>query len=253
MFAGGTTDTLTPWHDHLIRLAYIDESYTDAYYFIGAVIVDDGTAPALDRALDEVAEAARTTHLPSVPGPLELHGYPLFQGKGEWAAIKEKTRARIAVYEDCMRAIGQQDVQVFLHGLDRRSHRAHYGASAWPAHEVILPRLLERLNDFGRDMREQILVIADEVDDPERHRLDLHQAKLHGTPGYRSSRLENILDTLHFAPSHHSRLIQAADLVTFLHRRHRTKTNPDPREAATTDRLWSHIQPRVRHDALQPW
>jgi hypothetical protein len=35
-----------------------------------------------------------------------------------------------------------------------------YGTSAWLAHDVVLPRLLERLNDFGRELQEQILVIA---------------------------------------------------------------------------------------------
>jgi hypothetical protein len=203
-----------------MRLAYIDESYTDAYYFIGALVVGDDSASALDRGLGEVAVAAKAAHLPAAQGPLELHGYPLFQGKGEWAPAQQKIRARIAVYEEAMRVIGQQNIQVFLHGLDRRSHRDRYGTAAWPAHEV---------------------------DDPERHRLDLRRSKLHGTPGHRSSRLENILDTLHFAPSHHSRLIRAADLVTFLHRRHRTTTDPDPRQAAITERLWGH----VRHDALQ--
>jgi hypothetical protein len=234
-----------------MRLAYIDESYSDAFYFIGAVVVGDKSAPALDRALDDVAEHARATHMPDISGPLELHGHPMFHGKGDWVPIQKKIRARIAVYEQAMQAIGREDVHIFLHGLDRRAHHSFYGERARPEHDVVLPRLLERLNDFGYGLDEQILVIADEIDEPDRHRLDLQQFKRRGTSGHRSSRLENILDTLHFAPSHHSRLIQAADLVIFLHHRRITAVNADPRQAAAVARIWGNIALRVRHELLQ--
>ena len=98
-----------------MRLAYIDESYTRDFYFIGAVVVDDVSAPALERALDEVAERARTTYLPDVAAPLELHGNPMFQGSKEWAPVKQQIRALISIYEQAMRAIGSQDLHIFLH------------------------------------------------------------------------------------------------------------------------------------------
>ncbi|MEN3616101.1 hypothetical protein AAH979_42375 [Plantactinospora sp. ZYX-F-223] len=87
-------------------------------------------------------------------------------------------------------------------------------------------------------------MIADEVDHPARHRADLTRYLVAGTGGYRSRRLTRIVDTLHFAPSHASRLVQGAELVTFLFRRMQTAA-VDPREAATNERLWSSVQPRV--------
>jgi hypothetical protein len=232
-----------------VRLAYIDESYTRDFYFIGAVVVDDVSAPALEGALDKVAEQARTAYLPDAPAPLELHGNPLFQGSKEWAPIKQRIRALISVYDQAMQAIGNQDLHIFLRGLDCRRHRARY-ATPWPEHSVVLQYLLERLDEFGQNLDEQILVIADDIDDPDRHRTNLHGFRISGTPGYRSSHLPNILDTLHFAPSHHSRLIQAADLVTFLHRRRATITETNAKQAQAIDRLWSHVQGRVRHQLI---
>lgn len=232
-----------------MRLAYIDESYTRDHYFIAAVVVDDASAPALHQALDQVAERARLAYLPTAPDPLELHGQPLFQGSREWAPIKNQIRALISVYEQAMQAIGEQDVRIFLRGLDCQRHRARY-SDPWPEHEVVLQHLLERLDDFGRRYGEQVLVIADELSDPDRHRAKLNAFRLDGTPGYRSSRLTNILDTLHFVPSQHSRLVQAADLVAFLHRRRTTISESNPKATAAMARIWGHVAGRVEHEYL---
>lgn len=71
--------------------------------------------------------------------------------------------------------------------------------------------------------------------------------KSNGTPGYLSSTLPRIVDTIHFAPSHHSRLIQAADLVAFLHHRRLVSQERDARATAANDKLWARITPRIEH------
>lgn len=230
-----------------MRLAYIDESYTRDFYFIAAVVVDDASAQGLHKALSDVAEKARLAYLPTLPAPLELHGYPLFHGGGDWAPIKHQTRALVSVYEQAMQAIGSQDVQIILRGLDVKRLKARY-TSPWPAHEVVLQHTLERLNELGGRVGEQVLVIADEIDDPNRHRAQLHAYRQAGTPGYRSSTLDHILDTIHFVPSHHSRLVQAADLVAFLHHRRRTAQEANPKEVVAIERIWGHVAARVDHD-----
>lgn len=230
-----------------MRLAYIDESYTHDFYFIAAVIVDDASSQGLHQALSDVAEKARLAYLPTQPAPLELHGYPLFHGDGEWAPIKHHIRALISVYDQAMRAIGGQDVQIILRGLDVRRLKARY-TDPWPEHQVVLQHTLERLNEFGRSVSEQVLVIADEINDPNRHRAQLHSFRQAGTPGYRSSKLDHIVDTIHFVPSQHSRLVQAADLVAFLHRRRMTVQETNAKQAAAIQRVWGHVAHRIHHD-----
>ncbi|MGH3833292.1 MAG: hypothetical protein ACRDRS_23130, partial [Pseudonocardiaceae bacterium] len=69
-----------------------------------------------------------------------------------------------------------------------------------------------------------------------------------GTLGYRHRRITQIVDTLHFAPSSASRLVQGVDLIAFLY--HRIKTTPDTADARATranTALWRRIQPRVAH------
>jgi len=90
-------------------------------------------------------------------------------------------------------------------------------------------------------------VIADDVDEPAKHRADLSAYRTQGTKGYRSQLLDRIVDTLHFAPSHSSRLVQAADMLAFMYRRLETHTESDPRATRANEALWSRIQPTVQH------
>ncbi|MDG4785402.1 DUF3800 domain-containing protein [Micromonospora sp. WMMD1102] len=160
------------------------------------------------------------------------------------AAEQVPPRLRIAVYNAALKAIGAHDVTVILRGVDRHGLAERYPTPK-PAHEVVLSHVLERVDAYAAREEELALVIADEVDHPARHRADLTRYRVDGTGGYRSRRLTRIVDTLHFAPSHASRLVQAADLLMFLFRRMQSPV--DPREAATNERLWSWVQPQVYH------
>lgn len=225
-----------------VLLTYLDESYTDRWYWMGALMVPDTVAIPLSTALDEVVLNAAKAY--GVNAESELHGYDLFQGRAHWSGLPP--RARVAVYNAAMKAIGAHDVTIILRGVDRHG-LAHRYASPKPAHEVVLSHLLERVDGYAAMREELALVIADEVDNPATHRADLSRYRVDGTGGYRSRRLTRIVDTLHFAPSHASRLVQAVDLVTFLYRRMANVTGHDPREAAANEKLWSWVEQRRYH------
>ncbi|MFF0877427.1 DUF3800 domain-containing protein [Micromonospora aurantiaca (nom. illeg.)] len=182
-------------------LTYVDESYTDRWYWIGALLVPEAVAIPLSTALDEVMTDAAKAY--GIDRAAELHGYDLFQGRMAWARVPP--RARIAVYNAALKAIGTYDVTVILRGVDRHGLTRRYGLTR-PAHEVVLSHLLERVDGYAAMRDELALVIADEVDNPASHRSGLTRYRVDGTGGYRSRRLSRIVDTLHFAPSHASRL-----------------------------------------------
>ncbi|MDG4763701.1 DUF3800 domain-containing protein [Solwaraspora sp. WMMD406] len=143
-------------------------------------------------------------------------------------------------------AVAAHDVTITLRGVDRTGLAKRY-TSPKPAHDIVLSHLLERVDAYAAKEQQLALVIADKVDNPARHRADLTRYRTDGTGGYRSRQITRIVDTLHFAPSHSSRLVQAVDLVTFLHRRLMTVTESDRRAAAVNERMWSWVQPRVYH------
>ena len=117
-----------------------------------------------------------------------------------------------------------------------------------PAHSVVLQHLLERVDECSTSLGDYALVIADEVDGQARHRADLSSYREVGTTGYRRRKLTRIVDTLHFAPSHTSRLVQAADVITFLYRRVFTHRETDERSRKAKIAMWNRLRPRVHHE-----
>jgi hypothetical protein len=210
-----------------LSLAYVDEAYTQALYFVGAVVVHGGCALDLQQELDDVvAQAAR--RYDGIKASAELHGYDLFHGCGEWAVLRQQPRARIGVYQRALSAIGTHDVSIFLCGVHRKRLSERYRSPLAP-HDVTLQHLLERLDGHGKRTGGPVLVIADEISEHERHRTNLQRFRLEGTPGFLSTKLSHILDTVHFAPSRHSRFLQAVDLITFMHQRRVSGADTDSR------------------------
>ncbi|WP_305785827.1 DUF3800 domain-containing protein [Symbioplanes lichenis] len=223
-------------------LAYLDESYSKDWYFMAALLCDGAGAQALSKALDEIVEKAVAAH--GVAEDAELHGYELFQGEGWWRGVPP--RARIGVYNRAFQAIADHGNALILRGMDSAGQRQRY-AVVKPPHTVVLGHLLERIDDYCRSQNQHVLAIADEVGEQSVHRQDVAHYRKHRTGGYRSRRLTQVVDTLHFAPSDASRLIQAIDLVTFLYRRIETHTESDERAKRANQALWARIEPLIVH------
>jgi hypothetical protein len=84
--------------------------------------------------------------------------------------------------------------------------------------------VMERINEYTQVVESDAgqptsaLLIADEIDRHDEYRRDLWMGQRGGTWGYKAQVLDHIIDTLHFTPSRSSRLLQAADVSTFLYR-----------------------------------
>jgi len=210
-------------------------------------VIHDGpqegpAAVALSEELDRVAAKAASAY--GLSGDVELHGHEIFHAKGAWSAVP--VRARIGVFDDVVEAIAAQDVRVIARAMDVVGQRIRYSYCE-PPHTVVLQHLLERIDEYAENLGEYALVIADEVDGQAQHRADLSSYREAGTRGYRRRKLTRIVDTLHFAPSHASRLVQAADVIVFLYRRTFTHQETDPRSRKTKIAMWNRLDPKVHH------
>jgi hypothetical protein len=150
------------------------------------------------------------------------------------------------VYNGAFEAIGEHCRSIILRGVDSAGLRKRY-ATPEPPHSVVLLHLLERVDECAKQHGEQALVIADEVGEQAKHRSELAMYRRSGTWGYRARKLTQIVDTLHFAPSSASRLVQAIDLVTFLYRRMETHTEPNDKAKRANEQLWARVEPKVHH------
>jgi hypothetical protein len=155
-------------------------------------------------------------------------------------------RARVGIYNEAFQAIADHDVEIFIRGVDVGQLNRRYIFADHP-HAVVLAHLLERIDERAQLLGQHVLVIADEIDQADDYRHSLWLFQRTGTTGYRSRQLTRIVDTIHFAPSRASRLVQAADLVAYLYRRMQTGGERDPRALRANAALWGRIQPRITH------
>ncbi len=226
-------------------LAYVDESYTTAQYYVAALVVPGTSVPSLTAALDNVVWKATIDH-GGVHPTTELHGNSLVGGKDGWKPLAQKIRARVGVYMNAVSVIADHDVVVIVRGVDIVGLRRRY-THPDPPHSVALTHLIERVDEYAEAQGELALMIADEVSGQDAHRRSLWEYQRTATWGYRSRRITRVIDTIHFAPSSSSRLVQAADLIAYLYRRKAAHGETDPRAAKAFADLWDRISPRVHH------
>lgn len=226
-------------------LAYIDESYSSSHYFIAALLVPEDKALNLAGALDEVvANASRNF---GTTGTAELHGHRLFQGQEDWEPLRFMPRARIGIYHQAFTSIAANEVKIILRGIEIHAGNRSKSPQVRP-HSTVLKHILQQVNDFAVRTKQWALVIADEIDNQDSHRKNLRVLQTRKDRAERSSSLSRIVDTIHFAPSHSSRLIQASDLVVYLHRRIQIHgLGHDLRAQRANAALWKQIESQVIH------
>lgn len=229
----------------IVLLAYVDESYTKERYYIAALVVPEHSLIPLVRVLDSViATAARA--FPELAPTAELHGHDIVGGKGDWKPLQPKMRARIGVYRDATEAIAAQDLAIIVRGVHvPRLHRRYLFPDE--PHSIVLSHLIERIDEYAEARGQLAMLIADEVAGQDQHRRSLWEYQRTRTRGYRSRQITRVADTIHFAPSSASRLLQAADLVAYLYRRRATHTETDARAERVNAALWAPLEPKVHH------
>ena len=128
-------------------------------------------------------------------------------------------RARIGVYDKAIQAIADHGVTVIIRSVDIPGLDRRYPSGHDHPHSVVLTHLIERIDEYAATVDDRALLIADEVSGQDGYRRDLWLYQRSRTWGYRARKIKRVVDTIHFAPSSSSRLVQAADLVAFLARR----------------------------------
>jgi len=213
-----------------VLFAIVDESSNHRHYRTVGLIVSARNLRPLTLALDGIALAASST-FEGIEPIVELHGHDLFAGTEDWQPLKQQVRARIGIYAKALRAIVENSQTVFVEKVNRSAFRKHF-AGAQDEHVVSLIRLLKQIDNYADQLDEDIVVIADEH----------HTARLAQRELQRISH-KRMVDTVFFVPSDMSRLVQAVDLVAFLHQRVSDTVERDPRAARTNESLWRLLEP----------
>jgi hypothetical protein len=221
-------------------LAYLDESYDKAEYWLTALVVPSDSALQLQNDLDGVVNDATMSGY-NLPPDAELHGHQLVHGKGDWESMAAMVRARIQIYAKALRAIAACDgAEIAMRGIDIKRLNDRY-TDPWHPHRVAIDFMAQSLNALSKRRDTHFLAIADEIEQADTLRASYWAFQRYGTLSYWSGAIDRAVDALHFAPSKHSRLLQAADLVSYLHFRMRRSGVTDPRAIKANRDLWDII------------
>lgn len=226
--------------------AFIDESERDeAFYFLSAVVCTDEQAHSLSMKLHRIMGKHAKSH-PLLDIREESHASAMMRAEEQpWRQVP--LRLRLRIYTEALEAIRDSGCRIYIEGIDIAAQKARGYKSLTPPRELALGYLLERVNDCGREaIAEPVRVVADQHHTSEVSRSNFNNYRLLGTPGYRSSTLPHIESPLQFAASHTSRLLQAADLVTYIYNRQITIRNRDPRAMKAQEALWQTVAPAAQ-------
>jgi hypothetical protein len=145
----------------------------------------------------------------------EFHGGDLFSGA---APFDERTpKERIEIYDEVLRGIEMVGAEVIIRGVHKPGLGRRYTHPYHP-HDVALMFTIESIERMARECDCQVLLVADEAKEIEDAALrDLVNYQELGTQwGWRTEKIERIIDTIHFVPSHRNCGIQVADCAAYV-------------------------------------
>jgi hypothetical protein len=167
------------------------------------------------------------------------NGYPATRDS-EWLTIPSATRLAVladayAVVRDHQPSDRRYPLRIFAAVVERR-HKEFATAEKY-AYDHVLHRFDEMLRGFGKDEQQRGLVVHDRRDSV--HTSARHEPKIQGWTALwqrTGPRLEAIVQVPYFTDSHASRLIQAADFVSYALWRQYSQQS----DAYIAD-LWQHV------------
>lgn len=216
-------------------VAYLDETHdARSYWLCGVVVSAEAIRPA-QAALEKVAvEAAGRCGLADTP---ELHGYELFQREGAFKGAEPSTR--IDIYSKALDALMLANPTIVLRGVETDRIRFQH------PHRVAWRYALESIDEL--EAPGLTLVVADRHEETEAAlRVDTREYIESGTGGWKPRRLLGVKPEPRFFDSTENRLLQAADLVAYLHQRRINQSREaDPRSHAAREWLWEKVASAV--------
>lgn len=202
-------------------VAYFDETYKEGKeHALVALVLPADQISELEKGLNSVIAKAKRQH--DLPEDIELHGYELSGGEGDWSNLAP--RARVRIYQEAIEVIASISGAAICHGsvdLQSRSPR--------DAHRWALTFALECVNGYAHGQGQNVIGICDDVGNKLVYQRMYDYARRYGTEGRYKNTLQSFTDGLHFTPSSYSRPVQAVDLVAYVYRKNVLFPFKDPR------------------------
>ena len=195
----------------LLFLFYYDEVKlappAQVSFWLGGIAVEDRDALEVEAQVGEIAKDFFGTK--ALERGKEFHGKEILNGKGSFKNVPISDRARIL--ERLLSVISSNKVLRFYIKINPEN----FVTKQDPA-EVAFMFLTEKVNSYLNDVKQPGMLFGD-YDEPAvaGSVVSLSRFKETGTYWAKSSTIDWLVDTVHFAKSHHSRFVQLADVYLY--------------------------------------
>lgn len=194
-----------------MHLIYIDEvKYdppTQPYHWLCALAFPEASIQGADQALSHIATDYFGTSALSVE--TEFHAVKIVQGKGPFKG--QPMAERVELYKRLLDVIDETE------GLGRIEVRIEPAKMVADGHaDKAFMFLVERVEHFmGREDSVALLIADDDKEIAGSNVSSLSSYKAGGTKYAFGKSINRVVDTIHHTRSHHSRLLQLADVYVY--------------------------------------
>lgn len=212
-------------------LTYFDEVKPappdQPYFWLGGLMVDDRIVPQIEDEMNTLAATLFGKGTGLTP-KTEFHAVDIVHGHGNFERFRNPVE-RFELMKQLVRIYAKPD------GVYRVASRIEidklYGGV--DAQEKAMLFLVERVDGFakGRDMNALLIGDFETAGLVDAAVQSLAVFRENGTPYAFGKDIEHLIDTVHFARSHHSRLLQLADIYLWTEQLRHRKGAPNELKA----------------------
>lgn len=197
-----------------MKLIYIDEAGATGVHanpqqpihLLAAVMLDEAQV----RPVEDELRALGYKYFGAKSGntDFEFRGYDIYHGHGYFAGMKPDERIKLV--NEILDIVDRHELSLGYVAIDKLRSKAKLHP-----HQLAFLFLVERIEDRLTAQNALGLIVADENDDIEQRLIDdLEIFKIESTRfGWRPTKIEHVVNSIHFVRSKNNRLIQLADVI----------------------------------------
>jgi hypothetical protein len=196
-----------------VRLVYFDECKydppTQPHYWLGAISVASDDLVEVEEAVNALSREYFGTQ--QLSAETEFHAKDIFHRKGHFKTWKDVTK-RLECLQRLAAIVGSPERIRRLHvRIDPAKMLRNHG---WEADAFMF--LVEKVQLDARSLGETCILVGDlDGEFSKASVANLSRFREQGTDFVFGKTIDRILDSAYFIPSHHSRLLQLADVYTY--------------------------------------
>lgn len=204
----------------VVYLLYLDESgksgprdFDQPWYVLGGLIIHDRAWHAIEADLNARID---TLVPPPRPETWELHMAHIFHGKRHFREMPRETR--YALVDAAFDVLDAHAATLIMVAIDKRAHAERY-ATPDPVESIAYMLMLERFNSYLDRQHDPLgAVVCDEQKEREGATRQAHAYYRRQGTGWQ--RIDHVIETPFFTPSHWSRMLQLIDVATYWTAKH---------------------------------